>query len=141
MNELWINRFFELADFYATWSKDPSTKVGAVIVDPLRIIVGLGYNGFARGVIDLPSRYDDKDVKHKLVVHAEMNAILNSIVSLRDCVMFSTKFPCSECAKAIIQKGIVAVYTRHPARTGIWAIDAEYSRMMMEEAQVTIVCH
>lgn len=96
----------ELARHVAGWSKDPSTKVGAVIVRPDRSIVSVGYNGFPRGVNDAEHRYLDKPVKYSLVVHAEANAILAAKESLQDAVLYVTLFPCNECAKLIIQSGI-----------------------------------
>ena len=79
MNELnhWDNRFINVANMVATWSKDPGTKVGAVLVSERRIIA-TGYNGFPQGIEDYPSRYDDRETKLALTVHAEVNAILNA---------------------------------------------------------------
>ncbi len=67
----WDGRFMDMAALLATWSKDPSTKVGAIITDTERRVIGSGYNGFPRGVIDDPLRYEEKAVKYRLVVHAE----------------------------------------------------------------------
>jgi dCMP deaminase len=78
----WDGRFLDLAVFVGDWSKDPSTKVGAVLVRPDRTIAGLGFNGFPRGVLDHPERYDDRPTKYEMVVHAEMNALLSSRESL-----------------------------------------------------------
>lgn len=107
----WNVRHANLATHISTWSKDPSTKVGAVLVDQRNIIVGLGYNGFPRGIDDAPERYADRTQKLPLVVHAELNAILNSNrADLRDCTLYTYPLmPCNECAKAIIQSGISTV--------------------------------
>ena len=75
----WVKRFFRLANEVATWSKDPSTKVGAVIVGENKQIISQGYNGFPRGVDDTEERYNNREIKYKMVVHAEMNAILNAL--------------------------------------------------------------
>ena len=132
----WDQRFFALAQHIATWSKDPSTQVGAVIVDSQRRVLGLGYNGFPRGVEDLPERLSDKPTKYKLVVHAEANAILNAGVSLDNCVLFATKSPCSDCVKLLIQAGIVGVVSPAPSLDEPWATDAAFSRLMLEEADI-----
>lgn len=108
----WDQRFLKLARFISEWSKDPSTKVGSVIVDDKNIILGLGYNGFPRGVPDREEDYLNKKVKYELIVHAEMNAILNSSKNFyyRNATMYVWPlFPCNECAKAISQSGIKRV--------------------------------
>jgi len=105
----WDNRFLELADKVASWSKDPSTKVGAVIVRPNRTIVSTGYNGFPRGVEDSEALYADRVEKYPRVVHAELNAVLMAKGETEGATLYCTLFPCSECAKAIIQSGVTEV--------------------------------
>lgn len=106
----WNNRFLDLANHIAEWSKDPSTKVGAVIVDEKNRILGIGYNGFPRHVRDTKDRYDDKPTKYSMVVHAEVNAILNAVKSVEGSTIYiSPLFTCDECAKIIIQSGIKRV--------------------------------
>ena len=107
----WNERFLKLAREVSKWSKDPSTKVGAVIVRPDRTIASLGYNGFPRGVEDIEGMLSDRDVRLYRSVHAEMNAILsNRDPDLSRHTMFVWPFsPCADCAKAIIQSGIRAV--------------------------------
>lgn len=101
------SRFLNLAKHIATWSKDPSTQVGAVIIDNKGRIVGIGYNGFPRGVDDHKERYEDKPTKHSMVVHAEVNAILNAVKSVENCTLYVWPlYTCNECAKIIIQAGI-----------------------------------
>ena len=73
--EKWDQRFLELAELVSTWSKDPSTKVGAVIVDDSRI-VSIVYNGFAKGMPDVAEHYENRDEKYSRIVHAEINAIV-----------------------------------------------------------------
>lgn len=94
-------------------SKDPSTQVGACIVTPDKKIVGVGYNGLPKGCSDdeFPWERDGEflDTKYPYVCHAELNAILNSIKSLKGCTIYVDLFPCNECAKSIIQSGIVEV--------------------------------
>lgn len=128
----------KLAQEFASWSKDPSTKVGAVIVDHDHRLLGAGYNGFARGVDDREDRYLDKPTKYKLIVHAEANAILNAVSSIRGMTIYTTKFPCSECTKLIIQAGICRIITPPPGDGEPWASDAQFSKLMIKEAGVLL---
>jgi dCMP deaminase len=105
----WAYRFLELAEHVGKWSKDPSTKVGAVIANDENRIVSLGYNGFPRGVIDSETRYNNRDVKYQFVCHAERNAIDNAHTDISGCTIYVTLLPCNECAKSIIQRGIKKV--------------------------------
>ncbi len=137
----WIEFFMGMARYVATASKDPSTKTGAVIVDRNRRVVSIGYNGFPRGVDDSVARYVDRPLKYKLIVHCEENAILSAPLGVRGCTLFSTKFPCSECAKVIIQSGISAVvYADHGANASDawWAEDGRISDMAMREAGIAV---
>ena len=106
----WDETFMQLSDLIARRSKDPNTKCGAVIVDEDNIIVGLGYNGWPRGIDNeiLPweREGDFCDTKYAYVVHAEANAIYNSNKSTKNCRLYVNLFPCNECAKIIIQNGI-----------------------------------
>ena len=106
-SEKWDDRFLSLAKEVASWSKDPSTKVGAVIVRPDKTIASVGYNGFPRGTDDTYSTREDKLLK---TVHAELNAILSSREPLHGYTIYVTPLcPCSNCAAAIIQSGITKV--------------------------------
>lgn len=107
--EKWEKRFLAMSQLVASWSKDPSTKVGSVIVDRNRLVVGVGYNGFPRGIKDTKERLEDRPTKYSLIVHAEANAILNASASVQDCVLYSVQIPCHECCKLIIQAGIGGV--------------------------------
>lgn len=106
----WDEYFMSLAHLSAVRSKDPSTQVGAVIVDSNNRVVGLGYNGFPRGCDDnkFPWEREGKylDTKYAYVVHAELNAILNANKLIKNCRLYVSLFPCNECSKAIIQSGI-----------------------------------
>lgn len=116
--EKWDLRFLELADHIAQWSKDPRTKVGAVIVDEKKRVVSVGYNGFPRGVDDTPDRYEDRPTKHLYVAHAERNALDNAPLMVDGCTIYVPLVPCNECAKSIIQKGITRVVSYVPERAG-----------------------
>lgn len=106
----WDTYFMSLAHLSALRSKDPNTGVGAVIVDNMHRIVSIGYNGMPRGCDDTVFPWEREgdflDTKYAYVVHAELNAILNSPRSVQDCTIYVSLFPCNECAKAIIQAGI-----------------------------------
>ena len=109
----WDECFSLMSELIAERSKDPSTQAGAVIVDHQKIVVGLGYNGWPSGVADedLPwERHGDfLDTKYAYVVHAEENAIYNANIQTHGCTIYTTLFPCNECAKTIIQNGIIEV--------------------------------
>lgn len=111
----WDEYFMGLALLSSKRSKDPNTQVGCCIANKNNIIVAIGYNGLPRGCKDEEYPWartgDFKDVKYSYIVHAELNAILNSKVEdLANCRLYVTLFPCNECAKAIIQSGIKEVY-------------------------------
>jgi len=106
----WDIRFLELAAFIARWSKDPSTKVGAVIVDPSQRIVSVGFNGLPQNVTDSADRYEEKNKKYSMIVHGELNAILFAPRSVKGCTLYTWPFaPCSICASLIVQVGITRV--------------------------------
>lgn len=110
----WDWRFLELAKLVASWSKDPSTRVGAVIVRPNRTVLSLGFNGFPRGCSDEEELYADRDQKYLRVVHGEMNAILTAAEPPRHCTLYvwppaARPFTCAQCAAAVIQSGIIRV--------------------------------
>lgn len=109
----WDECFMRIAKIIAQRSKDPQTQGGAIIVDSKNIALGMGYNGFPRGIDSnqLPWKRTGEsellsETKHAYVVHAEVNAIYNSNVKCEGARMYCTLFPCNECAKTIIQVGI-----------------------------------
>lgn len=106
----WDQYFMGVSKLSALRSKDPSTKVGACIVSADNRIVGVGYNGMPYGTDDEFAPWGRVggflDTKYAYVVHAELNAILNSTKELKGCRLYVSLFPCHECAKAIIQSGI-----------------------------------
>ncbi len=121
-------------------SKDPSTKIGSVLVKEKNII-GTGYNGFARKVLDLPERYNDKETKYKFVVHSEANAILTCArlgISTLNSILYTQAFPCNECMKSIIQGGIkkIIIHKQWPNMNSKWIEPMEISKIMMEESGI-----
>ncbi len=112
----WDECFMRMALVIAQRSKDPETQCGAVITNDDNIVLGMGYNGFPRGIEskDLPWKRRCEspvlsETKHGYVVHAEENAIYNASAKLGGARLYCTYFPCNECAKAIIQTGIKEV--------------------------------
>lgn len=106
----WDKRFLGLAKLVGSWSKDPSTKVGAVITDYNNRVVSIGFNGFPQGVKDCEKRLLDREQKYDIIVHAEANALMFANASLEGCTIYTWPFePCSRCAGLIIQSGITRV--------------------------------
>lgn len=135
----WDEYYFSLCDANAAKSKDPSTRVGAVIVRPDRTIASMGWNGFPRGVED---HYQDREHKLLRTVHAELNAILNAREPLHGYTIYvSPLFPCSNCAAAIIQSGITCVIARMGQPREEWAKSFEASKDMFRQAFVDFEIH
>jgi dCMP deaminase len=138
----WDSRFLQLAQHIAGWSKDPSTKVGCVVVGPDREIRSTGFNGFPRGIEDNPQRLENRDTKYPLVCHAEENAIMHAArigVALKGCVAYVTWPPCTRCARSLIQAGIREIV--YPAELAIperWVDDFRISSDMLAEAGLLV---
>lgn len=141
-DEKWDRRFLELAKLISTWSKDPSTQVGAVLVNDLDQVVGMGYNGFARGVKDTEERYADREIKYPMVVHAEVNAIIQAGHDARGSTLYvypSFMLPpiCADCAKAAIQAGVSGIVGYNPDETDErvkrWAGSISHAKTMWDE--------
>jgi dCMP deaminase len=138
--EQWDFYLLNVARAVATKSKDPSTQVGALIVDGLRTIRATGYNGFPRRVKD-DARLADRETKLRLIAHAEANAICTAArvgVRLEGCSLYSTLHPCSRCAVLIIQAGIGEVVVPTYAEPPRWAEDFALSLAMFDEAGVAL---
>jgi len=136
----WDKRFLQLSREISTWSKDPSTQVGAVIINEKRRILATGYNGFPRGIYDKQSRLQNRERKYQLVVHAEMNLIYNATyngVSLDGSTLYVWGLPiCSECAKGVIQVGISRVVMPDHDFPKKWKSSWEISRVLFNEAGI-----
>lgn len=138
----WADRWFGIAGEYASWSKDPKRGVGAVIVNDRNVQISAGWNGLPRGVEDKPERYSPEN-KVKWCEHAERNAIYNAAaegIATRGSKIYSGYFPCSDCARGIIQSGIMAVHSPEPdwdyePRKEDWKV----ARDMLNEAGVRII--
>lgn len=136
----WDIRYLSLADEVAQWSKDPSTKIGAVAVGKKGQVLSQGYNGFPRGIEDKVEYYKDRETKYKYVVHAEMNVIYNATyhgVSLEGTTLYVTGLPvCSDCAKGIIQVGITRVVMKERLTPQKWVESWKTTSKMFDEANV-----
>ena len=142
MTSKWDIRFIELARHISGWSKDPSTKVGCVVVGEDREIRSTGFNGFPRGIDDDAERLADREKKYPLICHAEENAIMHAArigVSLKDSTAYVTWPPCSRCARSLIQAGIrEVVYSSNEEIPERWLEDFEISTGMLAEANVLV---
>jgi len=139
----WVARFTNLAEEISTWSKDSSSRVGAVIVRPDRTIASIGFNGFPRGVEDSPERIANRDTKLLYTIHAEMNAILSAKEPLNGYSLFVWPFqPCAHCAASIIQAGIRDVYCPFNAHLDSyerWKDSFQAALQMFDEAEVRVI--
>ena len=136
----WDEYFMGVALLSAKRSKDPSTQVGACIVNNKNKIVGAGYNGLPMGCDDDEFPWEKQgeflDTKYPYICHAELNAILNNIgMDLKDCKIYTALFPCNECTKAIIQSGIREVIYLSDKYKGSDIFKA--SKIMLDKAGVT----
>ena len=127
----------ELAKLVASWSKDDSTKVGAVIVDDSNRVISLGYNGPPQGVKD---EYADRTQKLRRTLHAETNALAFAQRNVRGCTIYITHPPCAQCAAQIIQHGIRKVVFDLPTYNFLtrWGDDYKESLAMFSEVGVEV---
>jgi len=136
--EWWDKWFVHMAQYVSTASKDPSTQTGAVITDPNRRVISVGYNGLAKGVEDLPERLNNREIKYKIIVHCERNALLFANRMVEGCTLYTWPFmSCSTCCSMVIQAGIkrcVAPWSDNPR----WKDDFELSHQMFREAGVEV---
>ena len=143
MDKKWIFRYLKLAKEVGSWSKDPSTKVGAVVVGPDGQILSQGYNGFPRGITDHPELLENREIKYRLTIHAEMNCIYNASltgISLKGSSIFVYGLPiCHECAKGVIQAGIRSVYCAYdPQLREKWSESWGHSLSMFTQVDMLV---
>ncbi|MBF0470957.1 MAG: dCMP deaminase family protein [Gammaproteobacteria bacterium] len=138
MSIKWDTRFLGLAAHISSWSKDPSSQVGAVITEGNRI-VALGYNGFAAGVNDTPERLQDRACKLNLTIHAEENAMIFAKRDLSGCTVYVTHPPCPRCASKLIQEEVARIVSIQPSSDFLsrWAEDLQLSYQMYAEADIS----
>ena len=137
---MWHARYLRLADQVAAWSKDPSSKIGAVAVGDKGQVLSQGFNGFPRGIRDTAKRLTDRDTKYRFIVHAEMNCIYNATyngVSLDNSTLYVSGLPvCQECAKGIVQVGIKHVVMWDRVYPEKWLESFTNSKELFDEAKV-----
>ncbi len=141
MSDKWDRRFLDLAALVASWSKDQSTQVGAVIVDPARRVVSTGYNGLPARIEDDPAWLADRGIKLRVVLHAEDNAINFARRDLTGCTLYVWPMPpCAQCAARIIQAGITRVVTQRPDAQQLarWGADFDLAAEMYRQAGVRL---
>jgi len=135
----WHKNFLELAKTVSTFSKDPSTQVGAVIVDDDNRVISIGYNGFPKGIKD-DHRLDNRELKYEMIIHAEANALLFANAPVKGCTIYTWPFqPCSRCASLIIQAGIRRVVSVESVSWALnWSSNFQLAHDMMTEARIEI---
>ena len=141
LSDKWDLRFMDLAKHIAGWSRDPSTKVGAVAVDSRKRLVASGFNGLSRRVEDSQERLHNRTTRYSLTVHAEINMLISAERSLRGCTVYLWPMPpCSQCAAALIQAGISRVVSPAPAPdlADRWGESIDLAVMAMREAGVKV---
>lgn len=140
----WNHRYLEMAKLVGSWSKDPSSKIGAVAVGEDGQILSTGYNGFPRRLSDRSERLENREVKYQYIVHAEMNVIYNASlngISLKGSTIYIDGLPCcSDCAKGLIQAGIDRVVVRLSdiQKSDRWKESWRLSHSMFSEAGVKV---
>ena len=138
----WDIRYVELARLVSTWSKDPSTQTGAVIVRPDNSVASIGFNGFPRGIDDSTERYADREVKYSYIIHCEMNAVLSAHDNVIGSTLYTYPFlSCDRCAVHMIQAGIKRVVAPAcpPSKIERWGAILEESKRRFAEAGIECV--
>lgn len=137
----WTERYLDMAESFGQWSKDPSTKIGAICVGSSGQILSQGYNGFPRGFSDTKARLNNREEKYKFTIHGEMNCIYNAGlngVSLKDAHLYVTGLPvCSKCALGVSQVGITKVIMRHPINIPEkWALEYQDTKIVFKASRI-----
>ena len=134
----WELRYLEMAKLVSTWSKDPSTKVGSVIVDSDNTVISVGFNGLPRRIQDTDQRLNNRDIKLKMIIHAEINAIINAKRALNGATIYTYPFmSCSQCAGLIIQSGICR-HISYKTNNERWKDSFDLALEMFDEARVIV---
>jgi len=137
-------KLISIAKSYAQLSKD-SVKVGAILCDEEGGILSAGFNGFPRGVADLQERYDDADTRDRLIVHAEVNALLQAArtgaSTQGSTLVVWGRTVCAECAKAAVQAGVVKILMPkiQPEQSLKWTMHRQWTRLITAEASVELI--
>lgn len=142
MSQKWDLRFLDLAKLVASWSKDPSTKAGAVIVRPDRSVLSVGFNGFPKQMPDDPTWYANREEKYSRIVHCEINALIHSHEPLVGYTLYTYPFlPCDRCCVQMIQAGIKRMVAPVPSADALtrWAVAFEKTKLYCSQSGVEVV--
>lgn len=141
MDLSWDQFFLGMAKYVSIKSKDPSTKVGAVIVRPDKSVCSVGFNGFPQKMPDLPEFYSNREEKYSRVVHAEKNAVRFSREELTGYTIYVTMMPCDRCFVELVQEGITRFVYPKPTEDQMsrWAISFEKVKRYAQECNVELV--
>ena len=141
--QVWDQRYLENAILASTWSKDPSRRVGAIAVSKEGVPGPACFNGFPRGIKDAPERLNNKELKNRLAVHAEVNATILHPGSVVGCTIYVTHQPCTPCASFLIQNKYSRIVTFDPELyNGMfdrWGEDFNLSLEIIVEAGIELV--
>lgn len=137
----WDHRFLDLAESIAKWSKDPSTKVGAVIVRPDLTVASMGFNGFPKGMPDDEALYQNREEKYPRIIHAELNSVLHCREVVKGYMMYSSLLPCDRCLVHASQAGITRFVAPVPpsALNERWGASFAMSRKIAAEMGLDLV--
>lgn len=139
INKKWDQRFLKLAQLVAGWSKDPSTKVGAVLVRPDKTILSVGFNGFPAGMEDKSEWLENRDEKYSRMIHAEVNAVLHTLERPERATIYTTLPICDRCAVILLEKG-VRNFVSLPlptSRETAWGMACWRAQLYIEEIEGT----
>ena len=139
--EKWDFRFLRMADMVSTWSKDPSTQVGSVIVRPDRTVASVGYNGFPKQMLDTNALYNNREEKYSRIVHAEINALTFCNEKVQGYTVYVTPFmPCDRCFVQLVQSGITRVVAPRaaPEKEERWGVAFAKVRQYARECGVSL---
>jgi dCMP deaminase len=138
-------QYFKLAQVQADiFSKDPSTKVGAILLAPDSLqVLSLGYNGMPRGILETVEQRWERPIKYRYVEHAERNALYNACrhgTPIEGAIAVVTLFPCTDCTRALIQSGVKCIVTQKPDLTcQRWGEDFTISMEMIQETNMECI--
>ena len=130
----------QLARLVSTWSKDPSTQVGAAIISPNKVVESIGFNGFPQSMSDAQELYDNRDEKYSRVVHGEINALIFAGKPVRGCTLYTYPFaPCDRCCVQMLQAGITHFVFPEPSASALerWGAAFEKTKKYIVECGAT----
>lgn len=137
----WDARYLDMVTLVGSWSKDPSTKVGAVITRPDNTVASIGFNGFPKGMSDDDELYADREIKYSRIVHGEINAILNAYERVKGYTLYVPMLPCDRCAVQVVQAGITRVVCNEATADmkSRWQASFDKTRAIFKDAGMAVV--